>query len=244
MKVLITRAEPEAARLARVLGARGFQSIIEPLMTIRNRTESMPLAASFLDGVQAVLFTSANGARAFAAATARRDLDVFAVGDATAAAAREAGFPRVASAGGKVEDLAALVIAQLRPSDGALVHAAGSVTAGDLAGLLGAAGFVLRRAVLYDAIAAERLSEATRAALSRREIAAALFFSPRNAATFVRLAAGMESDCASIVAVALSPAVAASLAPLPWRRVALAASPNEPALLAALERSLETERSA
>lgn len=244
MKVLITRAEREAKRLADALAARGIASLIEPLMTIRFRPESAEVLVPFLADVQAVLFTSANGAQAFAAATPRRDFKIFAVGDATAAAARAAGFVEVASARGNVEDLAALVIASLRPGNGALVHAAGSVTAGDLAGILGAAGFALRRAVLYDAIPAARLSEPTRAALARSDIAAALFFSPRNAAAFVELAAGLESHCAAIVAVALSPAVAAALAPLPWRRIAVASSPNEPALLRALERSLETERSA
>src|SRR6185312_6911195 len=88
MKVLITRAEEEARRLA----ARGIDSLIEPLIAVRFRPESAAGLAPFLDGVQAAIFTSANGARAFAAATARRDLRVFAVGPATAMAAREAGF--------------------------------------------------------------------------------------------------------------------------------------------------------
>lgn len=241
MKVLVTRAERDAETLARTLGARGIGSVIEPLMTIRFVPQSAQVLAPFLDGVQAVLFTSANGARSFAAATTRRDLKVFAVGDATAAAARAAGFAAVASAGGNVEDLAALVIAALKPKDGALVHAAGSVTAGDLAGLLGAAGFTLRRAILYEAVLSESLSETTSAALRNDEIAAALFFSPRNAATFVRLAAGLRSHCARIVAVAMSAAVAAALDALPWRRIVVASSPNEAALLQALERSLETE---
>jgi uroporphyrinogen-III synthase len=241
VKVLITRAEPEAARLAGLLAARGIDALIEPLLHIEQRVDP-PLPASFLDGVQALLFTSANGARAFAAVSARRDLRVFAVGDATAFAAREHDFTKVESARGNVEDLAALVIARLRPGDGALVHAAGSVVGGDLAGLLEAAGFNLRRAVLYDAIPATALSAATRAALEGGAIAAALFFSPRTAASFVRLAAGMENHCRSIVAVALSPAVAASLASLPWRRVAIAGTPDELALLAAFDESLATER--
>ena len=100
-----------------------------------------------------------------------------------------------------------------------------------------------RRAVLYDAVAAESLSPATSGALEREELAAALFFSPRTAAIFVRLAAGLETHCASLVAVALSSAVAAALVPLPWRRVAVASSPQEAELLRVLERSLETERS-
>jgi uroporphyrinogen-III synthase len=244
MKVLITRAEQEAERLARTLGARGIATMIEPLMAIRFLPQSAQVLAPFLAGVQAVLFTSANGARAFAAATTRRDFRVFAVGDATAAAARAAGFETVVSAGGNIDDLAARVIAGLKPTDGALIHAAGSITAGDLAGLLGAAGFSLRRAVLYEAVPAARLSDDARAALEHGEIGAAVFFSPRNAATFVRLAAELRSPCTRIVAVALSAAVAASLRPLPWRRIVTAVAPNEPALLEALERSLETERSA
>jgi uroporphyrinogen-III synthase len=188
--------------------------------------------------VQAILFTSANGVRAFAEATSRRDFRAFAVGDATAAAARNAGFADVTSADGTVDDLAKLVIGRLKPRNGAVFHAAASVTAGDLQGLLEAAGFSVRRAALYEAVEAERLSVATRQAIAQHEIDAALFFSPRNAATFVRLATGLEEGCKHMVAIALSSAVAEKLAPLSWRRVAVASAPNESALLAALESSM------
>lgn len=243
MKVLITRAEEEARRLAAALAARDIESLIEPLIAIRFRPESRVVLTPFLDEVQAAIFTSANGARAFAAATPRRDFRVFAVGPATAMAAREAGFAQIDDAQGNVEDLAALIITRLKPGGGALIHAAGSVTAGDLAGVLGAAGFRLRRAVLYDAVAAESLSAAACGALVRDELAAALFFSPRTATIFVRVAARLEIHCAPLVAVALSSAVAAALAPLPWRRIAVASSPQEAELLRVLERSLETEKS-
>lgn len=243
MKVLITRAATDGERLARTLQTRGIETLVEPLMTIRFLPDGGHVLAPFLADVQAILFTSANGVRAFAAATARRDIKAFAVGDATSKAAREAGFASVASAAGDVEDLAGLVIASLKPADGPLVHAAGSVTAGDLAGLLGAAGFTLRRATLYEAVPAEQLSAATKAALEQGDIDAALFFSPRNAATFVRLASSLDNCCARIDAVALSDAVARALERLPWRRIVVAASPSEPALLQALEQSFATERS-
>ena len=71
------------------------ESVVESLMTIRLRPEATHASGPFLDGVQAVLFTSANGVRAFAAATTRRGFRAFAVGDATAAAARAAGFADV-----------------------------------------------------------------------------------------------------------------------------------------------------
>jgi uroporphyrinogen-III synthase len=238
MRVLVTRAEGDAEKLAARLAERGHHSIIENLMTIRFRPEAARSFGPFLDGVQAILFTSANGVRAFAEATSRRDFRAFAVGDATAAAARNAGFADVTSADGTVDDLAKLVIGRLKPRNGAVFHAAASVTAGDLQGLLEAAGFSVRRAALYEAVEAERLSAATRQAIAQHEIDAALFFSPRNAATFVRLAAGLEEGCQHMVAVALSSAVAERLAPLPWRRVAVAAAPNESALLAALDSSM------
>ena len=235
MKVLVTRAEGDAEKLVARLAERGHESVIENLMTIRFRPEAARGIEPFLGDVQAVLFTSANGVRAFVEATQRRDFRAFAVGDATAGAARAAGFADVTSAGGAVEDLAKIVIGRLKPKGGAVFHAAASVTAGDLQGLLEAAGFSVRRAVLYETVEPERLSDTTRAAIAQRQIDVALFFSPRNAATFVRLAAGLEEDCKHMVAVALSSAVAEKLAPLPWRRVAIAAAPNEPALLTALD---------
>jgi uroporphyrinogen-III synthase len=233
--VLVTRAEGDAEKLAAKLIERGYQPLIESLMSIRFRADAARGLAPFLDGVQAALFTSANGVRAFAEATPRRDFHAFAVGDATAAAARAAGFADVASAGGAVPDLARLVIAQLKPRQGALFHAAGTVTAGDLQGLLEAAGFTVRRAALYEAIPSERLSAPVRAAILRREIDTALFFSPRNAATFVRLAADLGEGCKHMIAIALSAAVGEKLAALPWRRIAIAAAPTEAALVATLD---------
>jgi len=240
MKVLVTRAAGAAESLAARLAERGHQIVIEHLMTIRFRPEAAPSIGPLLDGVQAILFTSANGVRAFAQATTRRDFRAFAVGDATAAAARDIGFADVTSAGGAVDDLARLAIGRLKPKAGALFHAAAAVTAGDLQGQLEAAGFSVRRAVLYEAVESQRLSDATREAIARHEIDAALFFSPRNAATFVRLATGLEEGSQHMVAVALSSAVAEKLAPLPWRRLAVASAPNEAALLAALDSSMAT----
>lgn len=241
MKALVTRPAADAADLAASLGARGIESIIEPLLEIRFIPEAGANLAPMLADAQAVLFTSANGVRAFAAATSNRDLPVFAVGDATAAAARSAGFRDVESAGGNVEDLARLVIAVLKPGEGALLHAAGSITAGDLGSRLAAAGFELRRIVLYEAAPATRLGPATEAGLRNGEVDVALFFSPRTATVFVTLAsaAGLAPACRDVTAIGLSPAVAAALSGLAWRELVTAAGPTEIELLAALDRVKE-----
>jgi uroporphyrinogen-III synthase len=241
--VLITRPVPAATALAARLASLGHEALIEPLLTIVPDPDGRTRIAPALDGVQAVLFTSTNGVMTFSQASERRDLPAFAVGDGTATAARQAGHSHVESAQGDVEALVALVAAKLEPAGGALVHASGHAVAGDLAGRLARLGFTVRTVPLYQAITADALDAETLAAFRADKIDAALFFSPRTANTFVRLAraAGLEGDCARAIGVALSPAVAAELEGLRWRRIVLADVPTEAAALQALDR-LETER--
>jgi len=235
VKALVTRPSEDAAPLARALQQRGIEPLLQPLLEIMPVAGAARRLGDALTGAQALLFTSANGARAFIAASPRRELPVFAVGDASAAVARIAGFRSVASAGGDVTDLARLVAARLAPQHGPLVHAAGSAVAGDLAALL--PGFSLRRATLYEAKTADTLAPETVAALQRGEVALALFFSPRTAATFVSLAAAQSLDdaCRVVTAIGLSAAVAAPLGTLPWRALRIAAAPTQQNLLAALD---------
>jgi uroporphyrinogen-III synthase len=235
MRALVTRPAEDAAVLAAALAARGIEPLLEPLLAIRAAADAPPLAP-LLDGAQAILFTSANGVRAFAAASSVRALPAFAVGDATAAAARALNFTNVASAGGNVGDLARLVRDRLRPEGGALLHATARAVAGDLARSLD--GFAVRRAVLYEAVPATRLGGEATALLRAGRVPLALFFSPRTAATFVRLAhgAGLVEACRAVVAIGLSRAVADALGSFAWRAVAIADAPTETALIAALDR--------
>ena len=233
MRALVTRPREEAEALAAVLAARGIDAVIEPMLQIRFRD----VAPLDLAGVQAFLCTSGNGVEALARATGERWLPLLAVGAATAARARDGGFADVASAAGDVGDLVRLAAERLRPEQGKLLHAAGSVIAGDLAGALSARGYCVERQILYEARSAEALTPMTLRALRSGSIDFALFFSPRSAAVFVRLAkaAGVAQSCAIITAVSISAAADAALAELPWRRREVAARPDQAALLEALE---------
>ena len=233
MRVLVTRPREDAAELAAALEARGHNVMLEPLLTIEPRDPADWPPGH--EAAQALLVTSANGIRAFARSDARRGLPVYAVGAASAAAARDLGFDNVTSAGGDVEDLAALAAARLDPAAGPLLHPAAGKLAGDLQGALSAAGFSVLRAVLYDARPCTALSAATAEAINQGVIDAVTFFSPR---TFVSLvgAARLEAGCRAIAAVCLSPAVAAALERLSWREVVVAAQPDQTSLLAALDR--------
>lgn len=240
MRALITRPKADAVALEHALHDRGIDTLAEPMLTI----EPVPGAAIDLAGAQALLFTSSNGVRAFAALSDRRDIPAFAVGDATARTCRELGFAEVRSAGGDVDDLAALARRGCRPDGGRLVHVAGSVSVGDLGGALRAAGFDVTRAAVYRARPAAAPSAALRQALGDGSIDFVLFFSPRTASTFVSLvrAAGLDGACGAIDALCLSPAVAARAGEIRWRRIAVAAAPTQAALLAALDSHLSRER--
>ena len=231
-RVLITRPAADAGPLAHALEARGFSVLIEPLLRIRMLDGPAPDLA----GVQALAFTSANGVRALVHAAPEAPAagcPAFAVGPATAEAARIAGFAEVISADGDVGALADVIVGRLEPEAGAVLHVAGSQRAGDLVGRIEAAGFHARRAVLYEAVAAEALSPETRAAMAAGEGGWGLIFSPPTAGLFVTLmqGAGLATLANAICLVALSPAVAEAAAPLSWGEVRVAAAPRQDALL-------------
>jgi uroporphyrinogen-III synthase len=129
LRVAITRALPDAERTAERVRAMGAQPILTPLLTI------IPCAYDTnVEDAQAILFTSAYGVRAFPDARRLCAKPVLAVGDATAEAARGAGFSNVCSAEGDVSALTELAKTALSPNAGKLVHIGGEHVAGDLAG--------------------------------------------------------------------------------------------------------------
>lgn len=236
MRALVTRPKEDSEGVARALAQRGLEVMIEPLLDIA----PVEGARLDLDGAQGILVTSANGIRALARLYPGRDLAVWAVGDSSARAAREMGFEQVDSAGGDVDTLAELVASRVDPKAGALLHAAGTVVAGDLSGRLSALGYEVRRQVLYQAVTATRLSPALLEALTTGSLDLALFFSPRTARTFATLAiaAGVQGSLAAIAAYGLSANVSAELAQLPWRALRQASEPTQASLLAAIDDDL------
>ncbi|HEY7989926.1 MAG TPA: uroporphyrinogen-III synthase [Stellaceae bacterium] len=240
MKALVTRPRDDAATVAAALTARGIEPILAPLLHIEPEPDGTARLGGALAGVQALLFTSANGVRAFAQASHRFELPAYCVGEASAAAARIAGFRAVASADGNVADLAELAAARLAPGNGALLHVAASVVAGDLAGALETKDFTVRRVALYRAVEAKRFPDEIAALLRAGEVALALFFSPRTAELFVRLAraAGLTEHCGKMIAICLSQNVAAALEGVRWRRIAVARAPTLDALLAVLDETM------
>lgn len=236
--VLITRPEEDATPLASRVAYLGGDPILCPLLTIRYLDVDIDL-----NGVQGLLFTSANGVRAFSRLTEERSLPAYAVGNATAEEAHKAGFETVKTAAGDVDALARLVIETCKSGDGELFHAAGSKLAGDLSGLLAASGFVTRRSALYEAVKADSLPDGAMDALTSDRQTIALFYSPRTARTFIELVenAGLNDRLGTVTALCLSQAVAEKIAPYQWAKVVVADKPEQDSLLGQLERILAND---
>ena len=229
MRVLVTRPAEDAIETAALLRERGHEPIIAPLLGV-NYHDGPPLD---LDGVQALLATSANGVRAFARRTARRDLAIFAVGSQTTETARAAGFVDVRNADGNSENLANAVRGWASPGGGVLLHAAGAEAEGRLADILIAAGYRVRTEVLYDVPAVSELPGAARAALTNDALDAVLLLSARSAQVFAACVAKAElaSACRRLTAACISEAAAKPLAGLVFKDIRIAARPNQTSLL-------------
>jgi uroporphyrinogen-III synthase len=228
--VLITRPEPGASETAARVLALGHQPILAPLLVVQSR--NVPLPPS--ERLQAILVTSGNAIPALPAS--HRHLPLLAVGEATAARARAAGFEQVSSADGDASDLAALAAARCHPGVDPLLLVSGRGQGQGLAAALRERGFRVIRRTAYAAVPAGALPAHAHEAISRGAVGTVLLFSAETARQCVRLlrAARLREAAREIEALAISPPTAMALRALPWRRIRVADRPNQDALLAML----------
>ncbi len=229
MRVLITRARDDARRTAEKLAARGHEAVLAPVIEIVPTGEPMPEGS-----YDALVVTSAHAGAALSR-LADKQKPVFAVGERTADAAREAGFACVVAGEGDAPSLSGLIRSRLSPGL-ALLHVAARHRKEEPAASLRAAGFVVRPWEAYEARAVQGLPPATITALRAGQIGAALHYSRRSAGLFVRLAeqAGLESALRALPHLCLSADAAAPLeaAGVPTLN---AQRPSEDALLGLLD---------
>jgi uroporphyrinogen-III synthase len=229
MKVLVTRPIEDGEETAHQLRLRGHQVLVAPLLATQFRDG----AEISLKDVQAILATSANGVRALARRTARRDVALFVVGPQTAAQAQALGFENVKNADGDAVTLAQAAKNWAAPDKGALLHVAVEGNDAKLVQML--ASFTVRQEILYAVTAVEHMPADAAAALRQGALDTALFFSPRSAAVFRDCVRAQNLPVQNLLAACISPAAAAALAPLVFRRISAAERPNLAALLELLD---------
>jgi len=227
--ILLTRPRPESEKLAAEIAARGFQPVIEPMLDIVPLEFSLPDLKPFA----AIAFTSGNAVDIFAQRVAERRLPVYAVGDATAMKAEEAGFSDVRSAGGGIGDLNRMLAGAGFASGAKVLHISGRDVAGDVA----VPGVAVERVVAYNAEKPENLSDACRGMLDEERIAAAMFFSPRAAGAFAGLIerCGLQQRLKPVKALCISDSVVKSLSDLPFREKRTASHPDKEGMMALLD---------
>jgi uroporphyrinogen-III synthase len=158
-------------------------------------------------------------------------LRVFAVGAATAQAARQAGFRAVLSTDGDVAALAQGLAARRTELKGAVLHPGAAELAGDLIGDLAALGVEARRLVLYETLPTPPEPADAPALLAADAV---LLHSPRAAevlAPLLRAGAAPELSALAISRAALKP-----LARVKLRARLSPPYPLEAALLQLIER--------
>ena len=216
--VWVTRALPAAQATADRVAALGFEPIVAPAIAVR----PIPFDPAAVEGAAALAFTSAAGVHAFAATCPARDLPVFAVGAATAAAARACGWAEVRSADGDVAALDRLLTAEAPP---------GRVLA---PGALRPAGRLHRaeRLAVYETASHGGPWPVAEAAGGR--LVAALVQSPSAGRALVR--SPLPPDLAALAWLAASPACADPLRRAGLTDVRVADAPREALLLRLLPR--------
>jgi uroporphyrinogen-III synthase len=206
-RVLILRPQPGADETVARAKALGLEPVVAPLFTVRPLDWAMP-GGSF----DALLLTSANGAR-HGVRPELAHLPCYAVGEATAQAARQAGVTEVFA--GPADGMAAVE----------LMAEAGVKRALHLCGrdhvALSHPEVRIERRIVY---AAEAVAELPQAA--QRVGALVLLHSPRAATLFGSLVAHR-----SVLHLAAISAATAHAAGTGWAAVHIAAKPRDEALL-------------
>lgn len=236
MRIVVTRPEPDALKLAARIEALDHETTIAPLMAVDfDDADIVDLSEA-----QALIATSKNGLRGLKAQGAHRiasKLPLFTVGPGTANEGRRLGFELILAGKGGARDLVPEIVANVDPHAGMLVHLAGDMLAFDLASELEMHGFRVAQPVVYRMQPAMALPDDLVEQIRTGEAEAVLLLSPRTADIWVRLIGrhALAPMARRMLHLCLSPAVARRLAPLGAVRIETAAAPTLDDVLALIE---------
>ena len=207
MRLLLTRAEDDAALSAARLAARGHECALSPLLRVEDIDVAVP-AGPF----DAIAMTSARAARSQTARgldPALKTLPLWLVGRRTLEAARAAGFEGPA----RVAPAAGALLVDLGEQGGGVsaLYLAGADRKPDLEAGLSRRGIVAAVCEVYRACAAPELSDEAVAALAGGRIDAVLHFSRRSADLFIAAADRASLSLGAVRHFCLSRDVAAPL---------------------------------
>lgn len=249
MRVLVTRPDPGGSRTAEKLVRLGHDPVRMPLFETRliATPDDLPLAGNIAGLIATSARVLALFERGGQTADHLRDVSFHAVGPATAAAARKAGFGDVREGGGTAEALARSVIAQHRSdsagggtgdADGSrpLLYLAGVPRTATIEDAFSVAGHPLLVLPCYEMIGISYTTDFIKSDILSPAPDLVLLYSSNAARRFVTLFTPKELGKALDLVrfVCLSAEIIAEL-PDDWRaRATTAERPEEDCLLASL----------
>lgn len=227
--VLITRSQPSADRFARQLCA-GLNGQVQPLIAPLWQSQAVEVTQD-LSTAEGVVFTSQNAVRHLPARGLVRGMPAFCVGDATAEAARAAGF-RTFSAAGTSEDLIAL-IAGHQPQ-GRLVYLRGADVSRQIVPPLAQHGVQIDEVIVYRQVPVP-LPPGICAQIAHAPAVIAPVFSARSATRLVQV---LPTTVAPIL-VSISAHVSAVLQELGYPASRISAEPTAQGLISAIAKVVD-----
>lgn len=234
-RVLVTRPEPGASQTAERLRAAGFLPVALPL----SETRSLPVV-SVPETFDAVAVTSANAIRHASRALLGRlsGSRCYAVGERTAAAARQAGFADLVTGSGGAEALADTIVSTETPGT-VILYLCGRVRLPQFEEGLSAAGYHVHPVEIYDTVGMDHESDTISRLLDQQPVDAVLLYSVKAADAFARLSSRpkLGSLFKGARLFCLSPRVASAIGGRDGRQIHVAAEPNEEALLLLLAKA-------
>ena len=230
LTLLLTRPRAASERFSATLP----RSVLSRVTTVNSPLIRIVKTADDIDfgDARGLIFSSSNGVAIASALSPSRDLPCFCVGEATAKAARQAGWQ--ADCVGATSDALVSALSQNRPET-PLLHIRGTHSRGHIVARLTAQQCPVRAQVVYEQCLVPLTEQAEQALASPGAVIAPLF-SPRTARQF----ANQHKGQAPLYLAALSKAVATPLKTLTFKELAIAEQPDSATMAALVEQLFNT----
>lgn len=221
MKVLLTRPQHDSEELAQDLQNYGIESHIDPLIKIEPKPFQYDLKQA-----QALVITSLNGIRCFAAQSPERLLPLFVVGQESMKLASSFHFKNIIEGNGTALSLLPLIQKSCLPTRKEIACITGNHVHTDLIMPLTKLGFPAKRIIAYNTVECPSFSLQTQQFLNNKTISVVTFFSPRSAQIFAKLVENSKDLCQFLYGVCLSSEIATIVSGIQWQQLCIATSPN------------------
>lgn len=231
--VVIARASEDNEELSEAITAAGFKPLSEPVMGI----EYLDIVLPEIQPDTPLVFTSANGVKAFTRLSDARSNPVYTVGRNTADEARRAGFSRIETAAGTVDDLVDILLKACVERAVQPLYVRGEDVSKDLKAILAARQIACGELTAYRSVPAQNLSLKLLKALDAREVEGILFFSVKGGSVFSDLIEQYDraARMRTTKALCISQAVLQSVSVLPFGGSFVADTPDRYGMIKLLE---------